>query len=298
MNSLSNVVVGIATAGRREQLALTLSTLARQRSLPRRVVICPARPDDFDTAQAANLPFPVGVVLGPRGLCAQRNAILRGCPDADLVIMFDDDFYPAPDYVLQARLLFACQPEIVLATNHPPLDGATSAGVAHADALAAVERFESEPVEGPTLTETYAGYGCNMVIRMKHVRDNGLWFDENLPLYSWLEDVDFSRRLAPYGRIVACSALRGVHLGTKRGRTSGVRLGYSQIANPLYMLKKGSLSLPYALRQMARNVSKNTLRALWPEPWVDRAGRFRGNTIALAHLLSGRLHPRNATELP
>jgi hypothetical protein len=48
---------------------------------------------------------------------------------------------------------------------------------------------------------------------------------------------------------------------------------------------------------MSRNVAKNTLRALWPEPWVDRAGRFKGNTIAFGHLLTGRLHPLNATEL-
>jgi hypothetical protein len=37
--------------------------------------------------------------------------------------------------------------------------------------------------------------------------------------------------------------------------------------------------------------------ALWPEPWVDRAGRFKGNTMALRDLVTGKLHPMNAKEL-
>ncbi|MFZ5890680.1 MAG: glycosyltransferase family 2 protein [Myxococcota bacterium] len=298
MNSKLNVVVGIATAGRREQLALTLRVLARQRQKPERVLVCPAAPEDFDDSQANDLPFPVQIVTGPRGLCAQRNAILRACRDADLLFLFDDDFYPACDYIEQAVALFATQPDVVMATHHPKLDGATSSGITHDEALVAVERFDRSVTLARTLRNTYAGYGCNMVVRLAPVRQHDLWFDENLPLYSWLEDVDFSRRLSPYGRIVVDTSLRGVHLGTKRGRTSGVRLGYSQIANPLYMLQKGSLSLPYALRQMARNLAKNSVRALWPEPWVDRVGRCRGNVIALRHLLTGQLHPLNAVKLP
>ena len=78
-----------------------------------------------------------------------------------------------------------------------------------------------------------------MIVRTAPVLAHGLRFDENLPLYGWLEDIDFARSIAPYGRVVKSMLLRGVHLGVKRGRTSGVKLGYSQIANPLYMLEKG-----------------------------------------------------------
>ncbi len=291
------IAIGIATAGRREQLALTLAQLGKQRRKPDQLLVCPARSEDFDAAGAQLLGCPFYLVSGPRGLCAQRNAILRSCRDADLLVLFDDDFYPAADYLERAQEIFWQEPAVVIATHHPEFDGATGSGLTHEAALEVVERFDLTPAPEACLRPTYAGYGCNMVVRLAPVRAHEVWFDENLPLYSWLEDVDFSRRLSPYGRIVESSSLRGVHLGTKRGRTSGVRLGYSQVANPLYMLKKGSLSLPYALGQMSRNVAKNTLRALWPEPWVDRAGRFKGNTIAFGHLLTGRLHPLNATEL-
>jgi hypothetical protein len=298
MAAVFNVAVGIATAGRREQLTLTLEQLARQRHLPEKLFVCPAAPIDFDSAVVEQLPFPVEVVSAARGLCAQRNAILRACSGADLLFLFDDDFYPARDYIERALELFAAEPSIVIATHHPELDGATSSGVSHEEALRALSSFDETSVSEPSTSETYAGYGCNMVVRLAPVRAHQLWFDENLPLYSWLEDVDFSRQLSPHGRIVVYSALRGVHLGTKRGRTSGVRLGYSQIANPVYMLKKGSLSHRVALGQIARNVAKNTLRAFWPEPWVDRVGRVRGNAIAVAHLVTGQLHPLKAAKLP
>ena len=74
----------------------------------------------------------------------------------------------------------------------------------------------------------------------------GVRFDENLPLYGWAEDVDFCRQLATYGRIVENARTTGVHLGSNSGRTSGVCFGYSQIANPLYLWRKGTLP-PIAL---------------------------------------------------
>jgi hypothetical protein len=252
---------------------------------------------DFDYATAKDLDFQVEVVPGVRGLSVQRNAILRACGNADLLVFFDDDFYPATDYIQLAEQLFCEHSDVVIATNHPALDGATGRGVTHEEAVIAIDRIESKPPSTEPMTRTYAGYGCNMVVRLAAVRDHDVYFDENLPLYSWLEDVDFSRRLTDYGRVVKYPALRGVHLGNKGGRTSGVKFGYSQIANPLYMFRKGSMDLNYALKQVTRNVMKNTLMALWPEPWVDRAGRCRGNTIALWHLVTGRLHPLKVKEL-
>uniref|UniRef100_UPI00195349D0 glycosyltransferase family 2 protein n=1 Tax=Escherichia coli TaxID=562 RepID=UPI00195349D0 len=67
------------------------------------------------------------------------------------------------------------------------------------------------------------GYGCNMTVRLSVIHAHGIRFDEDLPLYAWLEDVDLSRRMAPYGRIVGSATMRGVHLGSKRGRSSGIR---------------------------------------------------------------------------
>ncbi len=99
------------------------------------------------------------------------------------------------------------------------------------------------------------------------------------------------------GRIVRDSNLSGVHLGVKGGRTSGVRFGYSQIANPVYLWRKGTLHLDRALGQIARNVAANLRKSLKPEPWADRRGRVRGNFRAFYDLLRGRLDPRRVREL-
>lgn len=300
MSQSLSVVIGIATAARREQTGLTLRQIAAQRVLPERIYVCPASPEDFDDGATHGLACPVErVTARARGLCAQRNAILERVA-ADVIVFFDDDFYPAADYLEHVQALFTAEPRVIIATNRPALDGATGPGVPHEEAVRALAALTDAPaMEGraPRLSRTYGGYGCNMAIRMAPVRTHGVRFDEDLPLYGWLEDIDFSRRLAPYGRIVNCPALRGVHLGTKRGRTSGVQLGYSQIANPLHMLKKRSMDVPYALKHMGRNLAKNVVRAPRPEPWVDRRGRLKGNALALLDLARGRLHPRRVLEL-
>ncbi len=257
-----------------------------------------ARAEDYDDVASSSLGYPVDMVEGGRGLCIQRNAILEHCDDADIIVFFDDDFYPADDYLERVVALFRAHPDVVIATNRPALDGATGPGVAHEEALrGGFAKMSRGRRKVPKTRRTYGGYGCDMAIRLAPVRAHQVRFDEALPLYGWLEDIDFSRRLAPYGRIVACAALRGVHLGTKRGRTSGVQLGYSQIANPVYMLRKRSLDMPYAFKHIGRNIAKNVLRAPHPEPWVDRRGRLKGNALALLDLLSGRLHPRRVLEL-
>jgi GT2 family glycosyltransferase len=292
------VAIGIATAGRAEQMQLTLRQIALQRVLPVRTIVCPATPDDFDEeVGAVGLNHPLQVVRAARGLCAQRNAILRACDDIDVLVFLDDDYYPAPDYVAQVQALFADRADLVVATNPPALDGATGPGVSHDEALQVIAALQPMAVGGSVCTDTYGGYGCNMAIRLAPVRRHQLQFDERLPLYGWLEDIDFSRRLAPYGRIAAASALRGVHLATKRGRTAGVRIGYSQIANPIYMVRKGSMTFNYACPQVLRNLAKNLARAAWPEPWVDRRGRLKGNLLGLRDLVSNRLDPMNILSL-
>ena len=67
--------------------------------------------------------------------------------------------------------------------------------------------------------EVYNGYGCNMSVRLAGVLEERVLFDENLPLYGWLEDVDL-RRLVHMGKIVRLDGARGVHLGVKSGRTN------------------------------------------------------------------------------
>jgi hypothetical protein len=79
--------------------------------------------------------------------------------------------------------------------------------------------------------------------------------------------------------------MTGVHLGVKGGCTSGVRYGYSQIANPYYLWRKGTTRAGGALSQMVRNVLVNIMKSIKPEPWIDRRGRAFGNTNAIVTII-------------
>lgn len=237
------------------------------------------------------------VVLAERGLCRQRNRILAEAARTDILLFLDDDFLMAPDYIGEAEAILANDRDVVMCTGLVEADGITGPGIALAEGLRLIDRAGGADRPARAAASVYNAYGCNMAVRMAAVRASGARFDENLPLYGWLEDVDFSRQMARHGRIVRAGRLRGVHLGTKMGRTSGVRFGYSQIANPVYLVRKRTMSVRHAGVQMGRNLLANAVKVAAPEPWVDRRGRFRGNLRALRDLLAGRLAPQNVLAL-
>jgi hypothetical protein len=101
----------------------------------------------------------------------------------------------------------------------------------------------------------------------------------------------FDERLAlrRYGRMVGFSTIIGVHLGLKAGRVSGVRFGYSQIVNPMYLINKGSVPATVAVELMAhRRQPRPELLART----VDRsAGTRAGKLLAAFHVMMGRIQP-------
>jgi GT2 family glycosyltransferase len=291
------VVVAIATTGRREVLSLVLKTLAAQTRLPDLLVLCPAVPkDDLDETVLGDLPFPSRVVLcAPAGLTRQRNAILREVEGEGVVIFFDDDFVPAPSFLAECEKAFAERPDLAMLTGEVLADGVYTPGIPFEEALATLAA--DRPPPEPSISDIYNCYGCNMAFRPELARGGGIEFDEDLPLYGWLEDVDFSRRMAHLGRIMKTTACRGVHLATKKGKGSGRRLGYSQVANPVYLWRKQTMSLSRAAIQLGRNVAANLSKVWRPEPWVDRRGRVLGNAAAFVDILSGRLDPRKISSM-
>lgn len=287
------IVVAIPTVGRAAILGETLRQLTRQTRAPDRVLVCGSQPADVAGADSA-APG-VEVLLAPPGLPRQRNALIRHAADADIIVFFDDDFLPDPDYLAVVEQHMAADAAIVAATGLVLADGIGGPGFSPAEGRA-ILAGAGVPTAG--VVATFSGYGCNMALRLAPLQANGLWFDERLPLYGWQEDVDLCRRVAAFGTVVQLTAARGVHLGVKAGRGSGLRLGYSQIANPLYLSgKRCGYPLRRAITHLGRNIAMNLARAPWPEPYVDRRGRLRGNMLALRDMLAGRMTPERILEL-
>lgn len=287
------VFVIVATVGRADLLPRTVAQLSQQTRRPDGIVICaPTAEDVGDLAHMTDLP--IEIIFAEKGLPLQRNAGLRHITGrADIVVFFDDDFVPAHNYLEALEEVFNLRPNLVGATGKLIADGIKSAGISFEQGVALVDAHN--PADIIQERALPALYGCNLCVRMAAAEN--IWFDEALPLYGWQEDVDFSYQLGRNGILIYTNLLTGVHLGIKGGRTSGKRLGYSQIANPVYLLQKKTIPRRLAWQLMSRNFAANLARSLYPEPYVDRVGRLQGNAVALMDLCIGRLHPERILQL-
>ena len=289
----TRIAVIIASFGRHDVVCETNRRLALQTRRPDRICISVTKSEDAPAPENAGA---AEIVLSPVGLCAQRNSGLDHVGrDADFVTFFDDDFVPAPDYLERLENYFTAHPDVAGVTGLVLADGVTGPGLSFADADCVLAKHSPAPLSDATKIQQRSLYGCNMSFRREAIE--GLRFDETLPLYGWLEDVDFSVRAAHRGPVVKTDAVAGVHLGVKGGRSPGVRLGYSQIANPMYLRRKGTMTTAHAMTIMLRNLAANHAKTLAPEPYVDRRGRVKGNWLAIRDVLSGNIEPGRIASL-
>lgn len=291
--SMPTVAVVVATLGRPHIVAATVSYLLQVQTLKPAVVIVSCTRLE-DAGDAASLPN-VQIVVGAPGLPAQRNRGLAALPKSiDVVVFFDDDFVPEAHWIAAAAQAFRDEPTIVAFTGEVLADGIKGPGLAFQQAVRIVESADRRPA--PSRVEPFSPYGCNMAFRLSAI--SGITFDERLVLYGWLEDRDFGATLARRGgRLVKCGTALGVHMGVKGGRVAGDRLGYSQVVNPIYMLRKGTMTRAQVAGQIFRNVASNVARAFMPEPFIDRRGRLRGNLLGLVDVFKGRLEPERAAAI-
>ncbi len=281
----------VPTTGRADVARQTVDRLWTQSRPPDGVTVVAVTPTDVQ-----GIGGPTRIAFASRGLCAQRNHGLELLHEqADLIVFFDDDFVPANDFLKYAERLFEQNEHIVGACGRPIADGVRGDGITFEQAVRLVEQDPGQADRDTSFKPQVALYGCNMVFRAAAL--GGLTFDENLPLYGWQEDIDFTYRLGRRGVLAESRALAGVHMGVKAGRSPGRRLGYSQIANPIYLLRKGGMPRDMAIRLMLRNAMANLTKSLQPEPLVDRRGRLVGNLLAIRDLILGRLDPRRILEL-
>jgi GT2 family glycosyltransferase len=292
-NKRMKLAVIIPTVGRAECVCSTLGWLARQTRRPDKVIVIGARTEDIEgVVDACDLD--VQAELWHIGSSAQRNrglALIAG--QADIVLFLDDDFIPQHNYIAELERIFEAHTDIVGVTGRLIDDGVHGTGISFERAQEILAR--DVPPSPPTLLHRKGLYGCNMALRADAIAN--VRFDERLVLYGWQEDIDFSYQIGSRGRLVHYSGIGGVHMGIKRGRTSGLRFGYSQIANPCYLLGKGTIPRNRAYKIMWRNVASNLARSIRPEGHVDRRGRLWGNMLALRDLALGRLRPERILEL-
>lgn len=280
------IAVICATMGRRAEATDLARDMAAQTRPPDRLIFAVTGIEHAPPPEAGG-----ETLICPRqGSCAQRNAALDAVDACDIAVFFDDDFIPHPTWLARLEALFAARPDLVGLTGKVVADGIKGPGLTRSAALEAIAAEAARYPDGdPEEQPRRSLYGCNMAVRTDAL--DGRRFDEALPLYGWLEDMDFTAPLSAKGHMVRAGALVGVHLGVKRGRTSGVRLGYSQIANPWYLARKGTMPRRDMVDNMVSNFAANLVKSLRPEPFIDRRGRVRGNLRAFRDVALGRSRP-------
>jgi hypothetical protein len=304
-----NAYVIVATKGRAKETYTLLDFLGGQTRPPEAVIVMGAEPSDIAGLETHPLILSgvAAVQLSPTAGCTnQRNAALAILRRMHLekggrqsfVVYFDDDYRPAPDWLERCEAHFSSDPNLAGVTGRVLADGVCGAAISEADAL----RYISAALPPlPHWSDMQSGqdvdsvYGCNMAF----IDDVALTcsFDGDLPLYGWQEDCDYSGQARKFGRTAIFPDMRGVHLAVKGGRTSGLKLGYSQIANPLHIASRGNMRRLRAARFVAKAIAANTVRSFREHPLFDYRGRLRGNVMALRDILLGRCHPMQVMNL-
>jgi GT2 family glycosyltransferase len=293
----NSTAVIISTRGRPTIVNALVGQLAEQSKPPEHIFVVGSKPDDITGLDCNQDGLTVRV--GRVGSSLQRNdGLALAGSRFSYIAFFDDDFVPSRFWLERMQDVFRSRPDAVGLTGHVLADGTTTAGIPLVEARAMVNAHDAT-VARSEVVHAKVGYGsnmgCNMAFRYSTLRH--IHFDERLPLYAWMEDADFRGQAQKYGNVIRADAMTGVHLGHKQGRGRGVTLGYSQIANAIYLAAKGTVPFSHLVPLVTRNLLSNTVRSLRPEPFVDRRGRLLGNLIAVGDLLRGRIAPERILEL-
>ena len=298
-------LVVIATRGRASETAALLRDLEKQEMKPSLTVVVGASANDLPKPAGAS-PLPtLRVVSRQAGLTRQRNRGVAALMHAGFLIrpthfvaFFDDDFRPAPNWLKAASAAFSEDPTLAGLTGLVLADGVRGDAIPEAQVAGYLSgsrpaRPHWSHASAPRSVESL--YGCNMACTTAVAATCN--FDDDLPLYGWQEDCDFTGQARRLGDTRIEPACRGVHLGVKSARTSGLRLGYSQIANPLHIARRGNMTRRRMLRFAFRAVVANCVKSLLPNQRVDHPGRLRGNLLAAWDALRDRSSPRRILTL-
>jgi glycosyltransferase involved in cell wall biosynthesis len=276
----------IASTRRPQALHDTLESLSEQSSPPDRVVLSLVQPDDFDGRWPKGL---TGItVIEAAGASAQRNAGIRHLlPGTRVVVFLDDDVTLAPDCLGNGEVVFRERPDLMILSGTFLRDG----GIGHPEARELL--IHTPRPASAAFTPASSCYGCLLFVRRILLEKET--FDERLSGYSFLEDVDFARRGMRHGQVGHFSGAVYVHLRIGSGRVNDRQFGYTQMVNPFYLYRKGSLHFRELgqcwFSGLASNVVFSFLGQFWGRVPTDYRRRLTGNLKGLWELLLGKAAP-------
>jgi len=270
----------IASRGRPGVLRATLESIFKQQLPPDEVIISIV--DEMDAPPSIDNAG-VRVIFGRPGLCIQRNSGMLALDSrCDLVSFLDDDLELAPDYFAQIRSFFSETPSAVGGNGNILMEGCSR------QAAEEILQKKSTIQQDGSLSALKSLYGCNMHFRRQAIGEEK--FDERLSLYGWLEDYDFSSRVAQKGGLYWIPQAKLCHLKEPSGRMNNRKFGFAQIMNPFYLYKKGVLQLAefFGSHLIPCTISNSIKISTFSGIGWDR---LRGNIKALTMICSGRCDP-------
>jgi GT2 family glycosyltransferase len=297
----STFAVVIASKGRPQILAATVESLKNQ-TVPVEHVFCAITSQDDIEPRTAAMPQ-VTTLTCPVGLTRQRNAAIdRVVGQFEVIFFLDDDMQLAPTYIAAAIEFLNDNEQVVGFSGHLLKNG----NVTREEAIALIDSYRDAPNDYRPLFRCrgphWVMHGCNMVARSRVLKYER--FDENLPLYGFAEDYEYSLRIRNYGRVGRFRKCVAVHLETPSGRISEKRVGYAMLANNWYFLGKRlthcSTPLLGYLRFAVRLALLEPINNVVSFAFLgrrQRAARFQGNLLAIRDILFGVCSPGRINEI-
>lgn len=250
-----DISVVVPTLDRPDDLARFLESLTAQTRLPDELIVVDASAGDatrqvLDKARE-KAGFDIVAFRTPPGTASQRNKGAKAARGR-VVFFFDDDVVLEPDCLEQAVAAFDAHARdsrgrplgavVCRITNAPDrprgLTGLfqrvfllTSVG----DGRIKPSGFPAPAVTGPSREVRFAPAGCTGFARA--VFGTRL-YDENLPGYAYMEDLDLSRRMSAEYRILFEPSARLAHYSSTHTAADARALRRMMIRHHLYINRK------------------------------------------------------------
>lgn len=296
-----HLVIVIPSKGRPSILFETLQSIAKQVFRAEKIVLSVTDPKTDLPSVLPETDIPVQVIKSEIGLTKQRNAAIRAIAHScSYVAFFDDDVEVHPTYLTNAVSFLQSEPRAVAISGNLLADGGITREQAR-DIVAGTSFHATAPTFRHT-GKYHELYGCNMVIRYDHLKNN--LFDENLPLYAYNEDYEISMRLLRLGLVGRVSNCVAVHLRATSSRISAKKFGYSLVANNWYFMKIGSCHrrfptnyIRFVLVIVIKPLLTSLAAVLRGKLEKDPIGQIKGSLLAVLDILRNRSAPSRILDL-